>query len=254
MQRQGSLLKKLLTALFERPRLKKAPRRAHQRSTPKLTARNNNSNKLLRAQLRARSKKNYITTDEGPTIDEQLNRLEEDIRRLKIEFDIYFNGAAKRPPYDTKGRVETLIKRLGDDRSLLFAQRYRYNSLAARYNAFRDLWRRTMTGREEGRDLASTARANAKQESPEQVRRETFTCADAYRDVATVKSLYDAVVEAKRRCGEPVDDFSFPRFHRLVASKADGLKEQHGFEKVQFSVEVAGGRVSFKAKGEKSGT
>jgi hypothetical protein len=202
--------------------------------------------------MRARAKKNYVAVEKEPTVDEQLTRLEDDIRRLKIEFDIYFNGASKRPPYDTKGRVETIIKRLGDDRSLSFAQRYRYNSLAARYNAFRDLWRRTMTGREEGRDPASSARAIAKRESSEQVRRETFVCGDAHKDVATVKSLYDALLEAKRRCGEPVDDFSFPRFHRLVASKADGLKEQHGFERVHFSVEVAGGRVSFKAKGEKS--
>ncbi len=65
------------------------------------------------------------------TVDEQLNRLEEDIRRLKVEFDIYFNGAARRPPYDTKGRVETIIKRLADDRTLAFVQRYRYNSLVA---------------------------------------------------------------------------------------------------------------------------
>jgi hypothetical protein len=216
-----------------------------------VAARHNNSNRLLRAQLRARAKKNYVTTEKEPTIDEQLSRLEEDIRRLKIEFDIYFNGAAKRPPYDTKGRVETLIKRLGDDRTLPFAQRYRYNSLAARYNAFRDLWRRTMTGREEGRDHAASARATAKREIAEQNLRETFVCADAHKDVATVKSLYDALVEAKRKCGEPTDDFSFPRFHRLIASKADGLKERHGFERVQFSVEVAGGRVSFKAKGEK---
>ena len=72
---------------------------------------------------------------------------------------VFFNGASKRPPYDTKGRVETLLKRLGDDRTLTFAQRYRYNSLAARYNAFRDLWRRTMQGREEGRDALSAARA-----------------------------------------------------------------------------------------------
>jgi hypothetical protein len=215
-----------------------------------LTARNTNSNKLLRAQLRARANKN-VTVENEPTVDDQLSRLEEDIRRLKIEFDIYFNGAAKRPPYDTKGRVETLIKRLGDDRSLLFAQRYRYNSLAARYNAFRDLWRRTMTGREEGRDLASNARAHTKRDTSEQIRRETFTCSDAYREVATVKNLYDAVVAAKRKCGEPVDDFSFSRFHRLIAAKADGLKAQHGFEKVHFSIEVAGGRVRFKAKGEK---
>ncbi|CDM66550.1 hypothetical protein [Pyrinomonas methylaliphatogenes] len=83
-------------------------------------------------------------------IDEQLNRLEEDIRRLKIEFDIFFNGGAKRPPYDTKNRVETMIKRLGDDRTLNFTQRYRYNTLVSRYTALRELWRRTLQEREEG--------------------------------------------------------------------------------------------------------
>ena len=74
------------------------------------------SNSFARAQMRARN--NRLSGASEPTVDDQLTRLEEDIRRLKIEFDIYFNGASKRPPYDTKGRVETILKRLGDDRSL----------------------------------------------------------------------------------------------------------------------------------------
>ncbi len=208
-------------------------------------------NKLLRAQQRARSKNKFAVGENQPTVDEQLTRLEEDIRRLKIEFDIYFNGAAKRPPYDTKGRVETHMKRLGDDRTLSFAQRYRYNSLAARYTAFRDLWRRTMQGREEGRDPASAARATAKQEAVEGFTRTTLVCADANKDVETVKHLYNALVEAKTKCGEPTDDFSFPRFHRLIASKAESLKEKLGCERVCFSVDVEGGHVSFKARAER---
>ena len=117
-------------------------------------------NKLVRAQLRAKKNSKYAVGENLATIDELLSRLEEDLRRLKIEFDIFFNGASKRPPYDTKGRVDTLIKRLGDDRTLTYAERFRFNSLTARYNAFRDLWRRTMKGREEGRDPGSTARAS----------------------------------------------------------------------------------------------
>jgi len=208
-------------------------------------------NKLLRAQLRARSKNKFTLGENQPTVDEQLTRLEEDIRRLKIEFDVYFNGAAKRPPYDTKGRVETHMKRLGDDRTLSFAQRYRFNSLAARYTAFRDLWRRTMQGREEGRDPAASARAAAKQEAVEAFTRTTLVCADANRDVETVKHLYNALVEAKTKCGEPTDDFSFPRFHRLIASKAESLKEKLGCERVCFSVDVEGGHVSFKARADR---
>ena len=207
-------------------------------------------NRLQRAQSRARTK-SVFGGDNQATVDEQLTRLEDDIRRLKIEFDIYFNGASKRPPYDTKGRVETILKRLGDDRSLSFAERYRFNTLMARYNAFRDLWRRTMQGREEGKDPVSAARATAKREAVESFSKTTLVCHDANREVEIVKNLYDALVDAKTKCGEPTEDFSFPRFHRLIASKAESLKERLKCERVSFSVDVEGGHVSFKARADR---
>jgi hypothetical protein len=143
-------------------------------------------NKLLRSKLQVQAKNKFGAGENQPTPDQQLTRLEDDIRHLRIEFDIFFNGSAKRPPYETKGRVETLLKRLGDDRTLTFAQRYRYNSL----------------------------------------------------------------IEAKQHCGEPTEDLSFPKFHRLIASKADGIKQQRGCDRVRFSVTVENGHVSFKAKAE----
>ncbi|HEY8187211.1 MAG TPA: MXAN_5187 C-terminal domain-containing protein [Pyrinomonadaceae bacterium] len=208
-------------------------------------------NSLTRSQLRAKSKSRLAGGPTEPTIEDQLTRLEEDIRRLKIEFDVFFNGASRKPPYDTKGRVDTTLKRLSDDRTLNYAERYRLGALSTRYNAFSDLWRRTMKGREEGRDPGATARASAKQQAAAEFKRAEFVCADAHKDVELVKNLYSALVEAKKLCGEPVEDFSFPRFHRLVASQADGLKERLGCEKVSFSIDVEGGHVSFKAKGER---
>jgi hypothetical protein len=191
--------------------------------------------------------KKLVYRDEQPTPEEQLARLEEDIRRLKVEFDIYFNGAAKRPPYDTKGRVETLIKRLADERTLSFAQRYHYNSLAARYNSFMQLWRRTMQEREEGRGPSRRPAPAAEPESAPA----TFVCSDPRGDVRTVRGLFDALVEARRKCGETTEDLSFARFHRMVAEKSEALKERAGCERVHFSVAVKDGRVQFKAKAEK---
>ena len=208
-------------------------------------------NKLLRAKLQVQAKNKFTVGDTQPTPDEQLTRLEDDIRRLKIEFEVFFNGAAKRPPYETKGRVETLLKRLADDRTLTFAQRYRYNSLAARYNAFRDLWRRTMQGREEGRDPASAARASAKLVAKTEVKPISIVCGDAHKEIDVVKNLYASLLEAKQKCGEPTEGFSFPKFHRLVAQKTDGLKEKSGCKRVRFSVAVEDGHVSFKAKADR---
>ncbi len=211
-------------------------------------------NKFAR-QAQDRKKNSNLGREEQLTVDQQLARLEDSIRRLKIEFDIFFNGASKRPPYDTKNRVEAMIKRLADDRTLTFAQRFQYNSLAARYVAFRDMWRRTLQGREEGRDPVTAARVSARAAVAEDVPPASsdciFVCADARADVRTVKQLYDALIEAKRSCGEPTESFSFSSFHRQIAAKTDNLKERLGCERVCFSVRVEGGRVNFKAKADK---
>ena len=50
------------------------------------------NNKLFRSQLRLKTKSKFSAGDSEPTPDELLTRLEEDIRRLKIEFDQFFNG------------------------------------------------------------------------------------------------------------------------------------------------------------------
>jgi hypothetical protein len=202
---------------------------------------------------RQEQKKAQLLRDLPPSIDDQLVRLEEDLRRLKVEYDVFFNGASKRPPFDTKSRVESHIKRLFDERKMAYAQRYRYNSLVAGYVALRDLWRRNMQDREEGRDPLAAARAALGKADNRAVkeRNASFVCADARADKEAVRELFDALVEAKQKCGEPVDDFSFAKFHRMIASKTDSLKERLGCERVRYSIYTEAGRVSFKAKADK---
>jgi hypothetical protein len=207
-----------------------------------------NNNKLARLAAERRERNKNVAVEQV-TMEDRLARLEEDIRRLKIEYDIYFNGGAKRPPYDTKLRVESHLKQLGDDRSLSFAQRFHYNTLATRYNSLREIWRRTMKGREEGRDAATLSRASAKEkEAPFEAA--TFACSDVRHDVQTVKGVYEALIEAKRACGENSQDLSFAKFHRLIMERTEALKEKIGSDRVVFSVDVEGGHVSFKAKAE----
>lgn len=89
--------------------------------------------------------------EEAVTVDKELGRMEDDIRRLKIEFDIFFNGAVKRPPLEARARLESQIKRLMDNRGLTYAQRYRLNALVSRFTSYRELWRRIL--RSKGEEL-----------------------------------------------------------------------------------------------------
>jgi hypothetical protein len=82
--------------------------------------------------------------EESVSIDQQIARLEDDIRKLKIEFDIYFNGGTKRPPLEARARLEANIKRIADDRNLTYVQRYQFNSIVSRFTSYRELWRRIL--------------------------------------------------------------------------------------------------------------
>lgn len=90
------------------------------------------------------TKKYDLKADKSAEIDKTLVRLEEDIRKLKVDFGIYFNGGTRRAPHEARGRIEATIKRLADDRNLTYAQRYQMNTIVGGYTSHRELWRRLL--------------------------------------------------------------------------------------------------------------
>jgi hypothetical protein len=174
------------------------------------------------------------------TIDEQLKRLEDDVRRLKVEFDIFFNGGVKRPPYETKGRVDSLVKRLGDERRMNFSQRFYYNSIVARYVAFKELWRRTLQGREEGLQRGRAAVAAA---APDPV---TVSLTGG-EDAGGIRRLFNSLVQARQQCGEQ-HNLSFEQFQRLLADRTAQLRAQLDCTAITYTVAVEDGQVRFKAR------
>jgi hypothetical protein len=87
--------------------------------------------------------------EEAAAIDKQLGKLEDAVRRLKIDFDIFFNGAVKRPPLEARARLESQIKRISDNRAMTYAQRYKLNGLVSRFTSYREHWRRTLRAKGE---------------------------------------------------------------------------------------------------------
>ncbi|CAN5340053.1 hypothetical protein BH10ACI1_BH10ACI1_28460 [soil metagenome] len=82
--------------------------------------------------------------EEAAQVDQQLAKLEDDVRKLKIDFEIYFNGATKRPPLEARARLESTFKRIADNRNLTYAQRYLLSTLTSRFTSYRELWRRIL--------------------------------------------------------------------------------------------------------------
>src|ERR1700682_501116 len=86
------------------------------------------------------------------TVDEELGQMERDIRQLKIEYEQFFGGGRKRPPTDIEWRIELLVKRYSErSGELKYGQRFRYNNLTQTYAKYKDIFRKKLQQKEEGR-------------------------------------------------------------------------------------------------------
>jgi hypothetical protein len=200
------------------------------------------------------------------TVDEEINLLEETVRRLKIEYDVYFGGGSKKPPADTQWRVESIIKKYSDAHKMNFAQRFKYNSIVQRYALFNDLWRQKMKIKEEGyrrpqdavlgiqglRIDEAQAAAEALAERPgAETGEKPFTthCSDADADHEKVQQLFNAMTEARQKAGDAgAGSANFDSFKAFVKKKTEQIRKDYGCHAVEYSVEMEGGQVRLKAK------
>jgi hypothetical protein len=186
--------------------------------------------------------------------DEDLSRLERDIRQLKIEFEQYFGGGKKRPPSDIEWRIEQVIKRYGDRAAEMnYGQRFRYGNLTQTYSKYREIFHKRMQKREEGtvqRHFGAAARAIQAERSrsgtasPSPV---AVTCSDLERESGKVDELYRAFREALSTSGESVERLSREKFQKFLLQKSEQIRKQRG-EQIEFLVSIENGKARLKAR------
>ncbi len=207
------------------------------------------------------------------TIDEELGQMERDIRQLKIEYDQYFGGGRKRPPTEIEWRIELLVKRYGErGGELKFGQRFKFNNLTQTYAKYKDIFRKKVALKEEGRSQrhfgaaakaieAERAKAHPEPppapsiEVPVRARAAAATeaaafrvvCADPEHESDKVDQLYQAFVQAKARTGEETNKLSPAGFKEFVRKKTKDLQEKQNCRNVEYVVEVVSGQVKLKA-------
>ena len=221
-----------------------------------------------------------------PTVDEDLNQIERDIRTLKIEYEQFFGGGRPRPPADTQWRVDSLIRRYHErGAELSYGQRFRFNNLSQTYAKYQEMWRKKTMQKESGAqqhhfgaaakavEAERLRKAALQQPAAEPVKTvapppldfraaEAAARAEAVHETATafalsfsnpehekekVYTLYEKLIEARSETGERSNTPSLKDFERFVQQKTKDLRDKGGRE-IEYSVSVEGGRVKLKAR------
>ena len=187
-------------------------------------------------------------------IDRELQTLEAELKRLEAEYNMYFAGRLPRPPWETRTRVEKMIKRLDRQHIANYGDRFRFTTLQTRYAKFVDLWDRALRAREEGRPgpfkQAQRPMADLPSRAPDRIMHVT-TLRDPMREMDKLHDLYDSLAEARRETGQ--DAIPFHKFAELIKTQVSALREK-GNSEVAFRVAVKEGKVAFTARATKPGT
>lgn len=186
--------------------------------------------------------------------ERDLNRLEAELKRLEAEYNMFFAGRLPKPPWETRSRVDALVKQY--DRAYIpnYGDRFRFISLQSRYATFIDLWDRGLRAREEGRAGPFSQKKVDKTDAPKKLEDRILHVSafrDPMREMDKLHDLYESLAEARREVGE--DTVPFHKFAELVKTQVNKLKSG-GSPEVAFRVALKDGKVNFTARGLKGVT
>jgi hypothetical protein len=189
---------------------------------------------------------------EPTSVERDLQRLETEIKRLEAEYNMYFSGRLPKPPWETRSRVDALIKQFDRTPVQNYGHRFRFQTLQSRYAAFIDLWDRGLRAREEGRPgpfMHNRPEKPVEKPKPEDRVVRVAAFRNPVQEQDKLQDLYDSLVEARRSIGE--DALPYHKFAELVKTQVNKLRGK-GDAEVAFRVSVKDGKVNFTARAMKT--
>ena len=186
--------------------------------------------------------------------DEDLENLEDWLRRLKIEYDVFFNGNRKRAPEDLRARVEKIVHRLSEAADMSYSQRFRYNTLVTSFYVYRDLWRRTLLEREgvtaspRKSEYGPSAAPGVVAASPPQVL--SVSISDPGASQQEIRAIYEALSTLNPKQPGGAGRLPFDRFSQYISERVRAIKEKYHCHRVLFSVSLEDDAIRFTAKPE----
>ena len=182
------------------------------------------------------------------TIEQDLQRLEADLKQLEAEYNMYFSGRLPKPPWETRARVEKVVKEF--DRAYIqnTGDRFRFHTLQSRFSTFIDLWDRGLRAREEGRPgpfASQPTKKEPERKGPDDRIVHVASFRDPVREPDKLAELYESLTDARRENGQ--DQIPFHKFAELVKTQVKKLRET-GSPEVAFRVAVKDGKVNLTAR------
>lgn len=184
----------------------------------------------------------------------RLDELEQRMFVLKINYEKYFSGIERIEPLRERDDVKRLIRDLGELRTGNSTQRFRLQTLKARFQSLELYWTRNLVMVERGTHPKMRFRADARTngaktpetlsaEQREVLRQRQET---AEREERAYRAVYDAFLAARAQVGQSTD-LAFETMRDTLRTQARQIKSNFQCETVKFRVVLEDGKARVKA-------
>ncbi|HTO71740.1 MAG TPA: MXAN_5187 C-terminal domain-containing protein [Myxococcota bacterium] len=188
-------------------------------------------------------------------VDEELDELDQGLKRLRVEYDQYFLGILKRPPEVLQGRIQKLITKYSNETLRKTHQKFRFNQLNSKFQIHRQQWGRTLRQIEQGTYKGHLFRARLHERERGISDATPSPASRAPEPTArpgAIDKLFDALVAAKKRAGDAAPAPDRAKLDEIVRKQTAALKEKHPGAKVKFRVAIEGNKAKLVASVVKS--
>jgi hypothetical protein len=172
--------------------------------------------------------------------DEDLEILGRKLTSLKLAYDQYFLGSRPREPIMLSDEVRKLVVVYSNEAIKNTAQRFKFNSIVSRYQAFRRQWTETLRKIEAGTYSRHQFKANLHERPVQEIEPSTHPRQDR-------KEIYTAFVEARQACGQSVSNLTTEKLDDLLNRQEREIRDRFGDTQVRFKVVVENGKAKLTA-------
>ena len=181
--------------------------------------------------------------------EEELKMLEIKLTQLKLEYEKYFLGTRPTEPAQARSEVQKLVIKWSNTRITNTAQRFKFNSLNGRYQAFKRQWDNILRQIEAGTykrhvfkaDLRDRERGIGGDVSP------AGPGANRARTGNDRGELFETYRDAMMATGQSAKGLTPEKMQKAIAKQEAAIKKKYGCDRVDFKVVVTDGKVRLKA-------
>lgn len=170
--------------------------------------------------------------------EREIDRLEEMIRQLRVDFERFFNGSLAVPPEELRSELQKQFRRLRSSNLRDVVDQFRLAGLEARFNSLNELCNRRLREHEEGRPVAVSSA------DPSRYDVDHGVVLDESTEARAVEALYAGL---QRSPGEG-PSFDLETFRTYLGRQVDTIRRKTGCRQVQFRLAKEDGKIKLKAK------